>query len=148
RFILVDNGSNDPLVPTVVKGFERRGMFAAVDWEHENSAHRHELMVEKDYDLVGEYFVWVESDVAIYDSDPCWLSRMAAHMDNHPDLFLLGSYIDGRDFANPDHAMRISPEMDPAVRADLIKAHSPERMLPIAPPSDPIIDPFNPPGRL
>lgn len=30
RFILVDNASDDPAVLEVVRGFERRGMFAAV----------------------------------------------------------------------------------------------------------------------
>lgn len=149
RFILVDNHSQDPMVRTVVEGFERRGMFHAVDWEVENAPDRVERMIDKHRSLLGEYFVFIESDVAVFETEPCWLGRMAAHMEADPALGMLGSYIDGRDFVDADHARRIAPHLDEAQRDGLIKAHSPERGLPFAPPpGEPIVDPFNPPGRL
>lgn len=148
RFILVDNHSDDPMVRTVVEGFERRGMFHAVDWELENAPDRVERMIGKYRPLLGERFVFIEGDVAVFDTDPCWLARMAAHLDRDPALGMLGSYIDGRDFTDPDHARRVAPFLDDAQRDGLIKAQSPERRLPPTPPDEPIIDPFNPPGRL
>jgi hypothetical protein len=62
-------------------------------------------------------------------------------------LALLGSYVDGRDFIDPEQAQQIARFGCCAARL-LIKARSPERDLTLIPPAEPIIDPFNPAGRL
>jgi hypothetical protein len=36
RFVLLENGSKDPLVQDVVKGFDRRGMLDRIVWSKEN----------------------------------------------------------------------------------------------------------------
>lgn len=148
RFVIVDNHSEDPMVRLVVEGFARRGMFHAMDWEGENAPDRVARMIEKYHHLLGEYFVFIESDVVVFETEPCWLSRLAMHMNRDPRLGMLGSYIDGRDFPDPEYARRITPHLDEAQRNGLIKANSPERGLLFPPPEEPIIDPFNPPGRI
>ena len=148
RFILVDNNSDDPGVGDVVTGFTRRGMFHTVDWASVNSPTRPDDSMSKYRPLFGEFFVYVESDTLVLESDPCWLSRFCELMDAHPRLGLLGSYIDNRDFVEPRQAAAIAPALDAAHRAALIKENSMERQLPAVPPPSEIIDPFNPPGRL
>jgi len=148
QFILVDNNSDDPGVRDVVRGFTRRGMFHTVEWAPVNSPTRAYDSMTKYRPLFGEFFVYVESDTLVLESDPCWLSRFCELMDSHPRLGLLGSYIDSRDFIEPSLAAASAPELDPAHRAALIKENSFERRLPAVPPQSEIIDPFNPPGRL
>jgi hypothetical protein len=148
RFILVDNHSVDPGVRKVVAGFERRGMFAAVEWHTENSPDRVTDAIDRHQQSSSDYLVYIESDVAVFDTEPCWLTRMRMLMDADSNLGLLGSYIDTRDFIDPALARRIEPDLDPFVFDGLIKAASPERRLSQIPPATPVIDPFNPPGRL
>jgi hypothetical protein len=147
RFILIDNHSDDPLVHEVICGFERRGMFHAVERAPphigcvSDAAHYYRP-------ILGEFFVFIESDAVVFDTEPCWLSRLCSLMDAHPNLGMLGSYIDGTDFVDPERAAEVAPDMEEARRDFLIKKHSPERGLPAIPPAQEIIDPFNPPGRL
>ncbi len=146
RFVIIDNGSSDPLVRRVIEGFQRRNMFAEIEWGAENSATRLFEVIRSRRPQLGKYFVYVEGDTAVYDTDPCWLTQMRDLMDRDDELVLLGSYVDKRDFIDPGRARHIAPFMSEEQFAGLIKAHSPERNLPE--PFAPIIDPFNPPGRL
>jgi GT2 family glycosyltransferase len=148
RFVLVDNQSDDPGVRRVVAGFERRGMFDVVQWHDTNSAKRVAQAIAENRKSPGKYMVYVESDVAVFDTEPCWLSRMAAAMDENPQIGILGSYIDVRDFIDLTRAQRIAPDLDEYTRDSLIKLHSPERKLAPVPPREALIEPFNPPGRL
>jgi hypothetical protein len=148
RFVLVDNNSDDPQVRKVVAGFERRGMFDAVQWHETNSPKRVAQAIAQNLGSPRDCMVVVESDVAVFDTEPCWLSRMCALMDEHPRIGILGSYVDVRDFIDPERARRLAPELDRYTLDGLIKAHSPERHLTPVPPDDVLIEPFNPPGRL
>ena len=148
RFILVDNQSDDRGVRKVVAGFERRGMLAEVQWHETNSPKRVAEAIGRYRDSSGDYLVVVESDVAVFDTDPCWLSRMKSIMNTYPSIGFLGSYVDGRDFIEPAKARQIAPDLDQYTLDGLIKAGSPERSLPRTPPYQDFIAPFNPPGRL
>jgi hypothetical protein len=145
---LIDSHSDDPLVRDVIRGFERRGMFYDIEWAQSNSEMTWFRALHQYRPLFGEYFVHIDSDTVVYDTEPCWLSRLSALMDAHPNLGMLGSYIDGRDYVDPARAAEIAPHMNPKSRSDLIKEDDPERGLPLIPPVQGIIDPFNPPGRL
>jgi hypothetical protein len=148
RFIFVDNQSEDPGVRKVVAGFERRGLFAEVQWHETNSPKRVAEAIARNRHSDGEYLVVIESDVAVFDTDPCWLSRMKSIMNTYPKIGILGSYIDSRDFVEPVKARQIASDLDQYTLDGLIKAHSPERSLPHTPPDRDFIEPFNPPGRL
>jgi glycosyltransferase involved in cell wall biosynthesis len=147
RFILVDNHSDDPLVRSVIRGFERRRMFDSVEWSNSNRPDRSLEMIRKYRELLGEHFVYLEGDTVVFDTDPCWLSRFCTLIEADPKLALLGSYLDTRDFINPDFARAVDPHLDAQQFDGLIKAHSPERTL-NSTYSESIIEPFNPPGRL
>jgi GT2 family glycosyltransferase len=148
RFILIDNHSSDPEIDNVIRGFSKRGMFHKVERTESNSWEAVSELIYQYGTSCSEYFAFVESDVVVFDTYPCWLSRFCAAMDANPNLGMLGSYIDGRDFIDPATARTLAPEMHADRLAFLIKEHSPERQLPLAPPSDEVIEPFNPPGRL
>ncbi|SFL16871.1 glycosyltransferase family 2 protein [Shimia haliotis] len=148
RFVLTDNASDDPMVRDVVRGFERRGMFHAVEWHDENDPQRI-LKTVRDYvNGPADKVVAIESDVTVFDTDPCWLGRMNALMDDHPELGLLGSYVDKRDFIPVEDTEALVPDLPPNQAVMMIKTRSPERTLPDTPPDEALIDPFNPPGRL
>jgi GT2 family glycosyltransferase len=148
RFILIDNHSSDPRVDDVIDAFEKRGMFHRVVRTGSNSWETVHQLINEYGSSAGEYFAFVESDVVVFDTDPCWLSRLCAVMDAQADLGMLGSYVDGRDFIDAETARRLAPDMPPDRLAFLIKENSPERRLPLTPPAEPVIEPFNPPGRL
>lgn len=147
RFVLIDNASADPLVHQVISAFEARGLFHKVHRRTENSpsalaeaihAHEHEL---------GAHFGYIESDVMVLPSEPTWLERFQALVSAHPDLAMLGSLVDKSDFIDPAWATRHFPSLSPAEIDFLIKRKSPERKLKDSY-DEPLIDPFNPPGRL
>ncbi|MEO0865066.1 MAG: glycosyltransferase family A protein [Pseudomonadota bacterium] len=147
RFVLVDNASDDPGVRDVVRGFERRGMFDVVEWHDRNDPKRAMDAIRRHGD--GDRFVYVESDVMITHTAPCWLSRMSTILTDHPELGYLGSYVDQRDFVAPEDGPDLLPGASEAEIAHMLKSHSPERGLPRMPPrNQTLIDPFNPPGRL
>ncbi|MGA2185826.1 MAG: hypothetical protein ABSH47_22635 [Bryobacteraceae bacterium] len=148
RFVFVDNHSDDPGIRKVVAGFERRGMFDKVEWHETNSPKRVAEAIARYRYGGANYLVVVESDVVVFDTQSCWLSRMCALMDAHPKLGILGSYCDTRDFVDAAKARLLAPDLDAYWFDRLIKAHSPERSLSPDPPQEALIQPFNPPGRL
>ncbi|WP_135507094.1 hypothetical protein [Roseovarius aestuariivivens] len=148
RFILTDNASDDPLIRDVVHGFERRGMFYKVEWHAKNDPTRVLQAVRTYMDGPGGKIVVIESDVTVFETEPCWLERMSDLMDENPELGLLGSYVDTRDFIAIEDIDTLLPDTHEAIAEAMIKARSPERALPSDPPDGPLIDPFNPPGRL
>ena len=148
RFVLVDNHSDDPGVRKVVAGFERRGMFHAVHWHETNSPKRLIEAIAQYRDSSSDYLAAVESDVAVFDTYPCWLTRMRRIMDRRRKIGILGSYVDARDFVDAAQARKIAPQLDQDTLNGLIKADSLERSLPLIPPSDPVIESFGLPGRI
>ena len=148
RFVLVDNQSTDPGVRDVVAGFERRGLFHAVEWHDHNDPKRVLDAVRRLRDGPGDKIVVIESDVVVFDTHPCWLTRMQRLMKTNPEVGLLGSYLDTRDFISRAEARRFMPNARAGDIDRLIKSKSPERQLTRDPPTEPLIDPFNPPGRL
>lgn len=147
RFVLIDNASTDPSVHQIISSFEARGLFHKVHRRTTNSpsalaeavsAHDHEL---------GGYFGYIEGDVLILPSVPSWLESFQALVGSRPDLAMLGSLVDGSDFIDPAWAARRFPELPPEQLDFLIKTKSPERKLQDSY-AEPLIDPFNPPGRL
>lgn len=149
RFILVDMASDDPLVEKVLSGFERRGMFSEVLRSAQNNLGVLADFVFRHIETLGPYFAYIESDVVVEDTDPCWLERMVSLMDSNPRLAMLGSIIDKRDFIDPSANERLRENRDDAHWRSLIKADSPERRQePIAAEGKPLFYPHNPAGRL
>ena len=93
HFIIADNNSQDPLVKQVIDSFDRKGMFHHVYYCKENMPERHDWMLKKHQDLLGDYWVCCESDILVSTSFPCWLERFLQHMTANPKLGMLGSYI-------------------------------------------------------
>lgn len=149
RFALVDLGSDDPLVDTVIKGFERRGMFHDV-----LRADRNDPSIIIDYALArlgewGDHFAYVESDAVVETSHPCWLSRMSSIMRDNPRLAMLGSAIDASDFVDPASVEHLRAGRGDAHWRGLIKADSPERSQDVAQAfGRDTFRPHNPAGRL
>ena len=148
RFVLVDNHSTDPAIPRVVRGFVRRGLIDHVEWHEANDPKRVLEAVRRYRDGPAEHIVVIESDVVVFDTSPCWLTQMVDLMAKHPKLGFLGSYVDGSDFVSYEKASSFLPNVVEADIKSLIKFKSFERSLPLEPPEDDLIDPFNPPGRL
>lgn len=149
RFVLIDNGSTDPLVHKVISGFERRSMFHAVHRMATNEPTNLHEVLDKYRPVVGRHFAYVESDVSIEAPiDACWLAAMVNLFDQDPSLAMLGSYLDRRDFVDFEAARRLVPDRSDEEYFDLVKGRSPERSLSLIPPPEPVITPFNPPGRL
>lgn len=147
HFVLVDNASTDPLVGRIIKSFEIRGMFHRV---HRRTSNEPSAMTEAltfHTDELGDYFGFVESDVIVLPSKPSWLDEFQRLVALDPQLGMVGSLIDKRDFVDPqwvaEHFTGLSQE-----KIDfLIKTKSVERSL-AEEYAEPLIDPFNPPGRL
>jgi hypothetical protein len=148
KFIIADNSSPDPQTREVIRGFERRGMFHAVHYCEENSPARVPWMLDQHADLIGDFFCLVESDIQVFDTQPCWLGRMMDHMRENPLLAMLGSLVDTSDFVAPDAARALEPDMPEAQLADIIKSKSPERRIEKPASGNLITDFNNPPGRL
>jgi Glycosyl transferase family 2 len=151
RFIFGDNGSDEPLVRQVIEGFERRGMFHSVLFRPENDLDLWEVLVKGHLDLIGKYFAFVESDVMVLPQEPCWLSRYVTLMEADEKLAMLGSFIDQSDFVRAEDAKRLAPDFSEEQLRFLVKAASPERLLPLD--ETPIIYPspkwqHGVPGRL
>ena len=71
RFILVDMASDDDLVAQVIRGFERRGMFAEVIRAERNDPAVLTRLVMHELDRWAPYFAYVESDVVVEETSPC-----------------------------------------------------------------------------
>lgn len=127
KFVLLDMASEDLLVRQVVAGFERRGMFSEVVWAERNDPQFIWREVWRMLAADAPYVGWVESDVIIEPTNPCWLQRLAELMERNPRLAMLGAAIDRDDFVDMETGRRLEPHMpEPELRA-LIKADSPER---------------------
>lgn len=149
RFVLVDNHSQDPLVRTVITGFQRRGLFHRIHMLETNEPSNFNRVLSTYLDDCGDHFYYLESDIAVYTEDnTSWLSDMEALVAGNPRLGMLGSYIDTTDFVDPPRVRELVPSLSDERFEQLIKAESPERNLPTVPPGEPLINPFNPPGRL
>jgi len=95
------------------------------------------------------YVAYVESDVVVEETAPCWLERMAALMEERPRLAMLGSAIDRRDFVDPAKVEGLRGDEDPIAWRARLKADSLERGQDIAEAGDaPLFRPHNPAGRL
>jgi GT2 family glycosyltransferase len=147
RFVLVDNASADPLVGRIIESFEVRGMFHRVYRRKSNEPSAMMEALALHADELGDYFGFVESDVIVLPSKPSWLEEFQRLVALDPRLGMVGSLIDKRDFVDPhwvaEHFTGLSQE-----KIDfLIKTKSVERGL-ANEYAEPLIDPFNPPGRL
>lgn len=149
RFVLVDSASRDPVVRSVIRGFERRAMFEEVVLLEENNKDWASAFFEAWHPKVGEFFYFIESDAVVADdhSGTCWVDRFQTVMNANPRLAMLGSAIDRDDFVElASLEARIGRRLNPEEQQQ-IKLFSPERtMAPIG--SKDIASPFNPPGRL
>jgi hypothetical protein len=148
RFVLIDMASDDPLVASVIAGFERRSMFDEVIRAPRNDP---ALLWEQVWRLAesAPCFAYVEADVTIEPTEPCWLARMAALMEEDPALAMLGAAIDPRDFVDPAVARRLEPDMPDAMLRALIKQDSAERRQDVAQANGAaIFRPHNPAGRV
>src|SRR6516225_8218962 len=149
RFVLVDMASDDPLVPRVIAGFERRGLFSQVIRAPRN----HPLEFWKAlWTLVAdgsEFIGHVDGDVVVEDSEPCWLGSFVDLMERNPRLAMVGPTIDKRDFIPWETARETAPDVDVQRLADLIKRNSPERDQDITQGDERGLTYLhNPPGRL
>jgi hypothetical protein len=148
-FVLLDMASSDPEVRRVVTGFERRGMFDEVIWSKRNHPDVIWNTIWRISESGAPYVGYLESDVIIEPSDPCWLERLVRLMQRNPRLAMLGAAIDRDDFVDPETARRLERRMPEAQLRALIKFDSPERLQDVscAAGAD-IFDPHNPAGRL
>jgi hypothetical protein len=149
RFVLLDMASDDPLIPRVIAGFERRGMFSQVIRSPRNHPQEFWKAV---WSLVaggGEFIGHVDGDVVVEDSEPCWLGAFVALMERNRGLAMVGPRIDKRDFISWENAREIAPDIDEERLADLIKLKSPERHQDVSQGgARDLVYPHNPPGRL
>jgi hypothetical protein len=147
HFVLVDSGSQDPLVHKVIDGFSRRGMLGEVIRSRENNTDWAGPFFDSRRESLGEIFYYVDGDVVVADTGTCWLQQFAHVMRQHPRLAMLGSKIDKSDFEDPASIeQRLGRKLSNGEMRQ-IKYFSPERTMPEIGPSD-IASPFNPPGRL
>lgn len=157
RVVLLDNAHPDPLVGDVIRGFERRGLFAEVIRFPTNSFDNFRATYQERLEEIGPLHVYLESDCVIAERAGCWLAEMRGIMENHPRIGMLGSLIDPTDFIPEETATRLA-DGDPAAAEFLAKLRSPERGF-LADPSwaavdrshfltEPLCPIRNPPGRL
>lgn len=146
KFVLTDNASTDPQVRDVIAGFQRRNMFHEVHLETVNHPRRFELLVEKYWDEIGDYFVFIEGDTAVVESEYCWLQTMCAHMDSDESIGSIGSRVYKEDFISIEAGKKLCPELSDKDLEFAIKAHAPMRRYEHT--DSPLICPHNPPLRL
>jgi len=157
RVILVDNAHPCPVVGDVIKAFDRRGLFSEVLRFSTNSFANFQAVYQERLPSLGPLHVFMESDVVIQERPGCWLAEMARIMRANPQIGMLGSLIDSRDFVPKDQALALTAGNLEAATF-LAKLLSPERGFMDAPQwADPARDFFpteppcpigNPPGRL
>ena len=149
RFVLLDLASDDPLVMDVIRGFERRQMFAEVIMAKRNHSSVISELLQKDPSRWDPWLAYIETDVVIEDTSPCWLERMVSIMEQRPRLAMLGSAIDQRDFVDPETVAHLRRGEDDKLWRKLLKADSPERRQDIAAAQDDeVFEPHSPAGRL
>jgi hypothetical protein len=146
KIVLIDNASTDPLVKTVIKGFERRGMFHAVHYMKRNHRSNQQLIFSKYKEKIGKYLFLLDADITIEKTEHCWIEIMIDIAERLPELGLLGSYLDISDFVDFEIAKVLEPDITSSQIGDLIKINSNERRTPSK--HAEVINPFNPAGRL
>ena len=148
RFICFDMSSDDPLVPSVIEGFRRRGMFAEIIFSDRNDPRLIAQYVMERLDDWSPYFAYIEADVVVEAGRNCWLAEMVAGMEINPKLAMLGSAIYKPDFLAPEVCAPFAESVSPEALAKLIKQHSPERFQnPAAAGADGLFYSHNPAGR-
>jgi GT2 family glycosyltransferase len=149
RFVLIDNASADPVVHQVIEAFEARGLFHRVHKRTENSprALPEAIKAYAESGELSDYFCKIDGDVVVLPGEPCWLERFMQVADSNPEFAMLGSLVDKSDFVDPVWAAKRFPGITPDQLSFLVKDKSPERKLQESY-TEPLIDPFNPPGRL
>lgn len=146
-FILVDQGSTDPLVSEVIDGFVARGLIATVIRNAHNDPFAMERLLSERYSQLSDVFFYIENDVVVDRQPRCWTDRMLDFFDFDPQLAMLGSLVDTSDFVPREHLEAKLGREATKPELDAIKWFSPERAIPPIGP-DEIASPFNPPGRL
>lgn len=146
RFVLVDNGSSEPLVEDVIRGFERRQMFHAVHRMATNHAANQAEVWAEHRPHFGRYVVLIDGDVVVERTEPCWLERLIAVAERNPHLGLLGSVVDSSDFVDPAWARAQAPDLPEEALQSLVKARSRERRQPED--RSEVIQVYPPAGRL
>ncbi|MEB3334200.1 MAG: hypothetical protein VKP70_04375 [Cyanobacteriota bacterium] len=157
RVVLLDNAHPSPLMGEVIAGYQRRGLLAEVirfptnSWDNIQQAYRERLT------QVGDVHIYMESDVVIQERAGCWLGEMVRILRAHPEIGMLGSLIDPRDFVSAEIALALTGGERKAANF-LAKLQSPERGFLHAPewaetsrdffPTEPPCPIPNPPGRL
>jgi hypothetical protein len=127
RFVLVDSGSQDPLVHQVIEGFVRRGLLAEVHKHSENNTSWAASFFEERRERLGEVFFYLDADVVVLDSSACWVERFTRLMNEQPDLAMVGSRIDKSDFEDQEGIeQRIGRKLSTGEKQQ-IKLFSPER---------------------
>ncbi|HEX4299948.1 MAG TPA: glycosyltransferase family A protein [Gammaproteobacteria bacterium] len=129
RFVLMDNASQDPLVERIIGAFEARGMFHKVYRRTDNSPHALAEALDAHRNEVGDYFGFVESDVMVLRSEPCWLEEFQQLTAADPSIAMLGSLIDKVDFIDPAWIAQRFPHLDEAELKFFAKATTKERTL-------------------
>lgn len=128
RIVLLDNAHPDPLVGDVIAAFERRGLFADVRRFATNEFANIKTAYRAALEGIGPLHVYMESDVVVCERDGCWLGEMRRVMEHNPNIGMLGSLIDPRDFVPQEVAMRLTGG-DQAAARGLAKLASPERVF-------------------
>lgn len=146
RFVIGDNASKDPQVREVIRGFERRGMFEAVHFFEDNDPMRLGKMAEMYWDDIGEYFAFIESDIAVFETRKGWLRTITDHMDRDRKIGSVGSRVHKDDFVSLEEAYALEPSMPDEAIADLIKLQAPMRHHRVG--WKALVSPHNPPLRL
>jgi GT2 family glycosyltransferase len=157
RVILLDNAHPSLVVGDVIEAFDRRGLFSEVVRFSTNSFSNFQAAYQQRLPSLGPLHVFIESDVVIQERPGCWLAEMGRIMKANPQIGMLGSLIDGRDFVSREQALALTSG-DLEAATFLAKLQSPERGFLDAPHwVDPVRDFFpteppcpigNPPGRL
>jgi hypothetical protein len=157
RVILLDNAHPSTEVGDIIDAFDRRGLFSEVVRFSTNSFANFHAAYQERLPGLGPLHVFMESDVVIQERPYCWLAEMARIMKANPQIGMLGSLIDGRDFVSKEQALALTGG-DLEAATFLAKLQSPERGFLASPQwTDPSHDFFsteppcpigNPPGRL
>jgi hypothetical protein len=158
RILLVDNWHPDRQVDTVIDAFERRGLLRDVHRFTTNTASNITSAYNRFLREAGPYHVVMESDAAIQsEGHDCWLAEMGRIFSANPQIGMLGSLIDTRDFVSPLECAVMAKRYGHDT-AFLAKSNSPERAF-LSDPSwsdtrrgyfytEPPCPIPNPPGRL
>jgi GT2 family glycosyltransferase len=157
RVVLLDNAHPSLVVGDVIEAFDRRGLFSEVVRFPTNSFSNFQAAYQQRLPSLGPLHVFMESDVVIQERPGCWLAEMGRIMEANPQIGMLGSLIDGRDFVFKEQALALTSG-DLEAATFLAKLQSPERGFLDAPqwvdpardffPTEPPCPIGNPPGRL